>query len=86
MNWDSIEGSWKQLQSRVRQQWGKLTDDEIDKIAGKREQLAGHIQKAYGVSKDEAERQIEQFQSSLPGDREPRPDKRPRDENRAHQG
>jgi uncharacterized protein YjbJ (UPF0337 family) len=78
MNWDRIEGSWKQLHGKVRQQWGKLTDDELDAIMGKREVLAGHIQKAYGIAKDEAERQIEQFEKSLADDSESRPDKRPR--------
>ena len=77
MNWDRIEGSWKQLQGRVRQPWGKLTDDEIDEIEGKRE-LLGHIQKAYGISRDEAERQIEKFQHSLSGDHDTRPKKYPR--------
>lgn len=83
MNWEQIEGSWKQLQGKVRQQWGKLTDDDIDLIEGRREELAGRIQKVYGVSRDEAERQIEKFQNSLPEDRDSRPDKRSRDENRA---
>ena len=85
MNWDRIEGSWKELQGKVRQQWGKFTDDEIDEIMGKREELAGHIQKAYGVSKDEAERQIEKFQKSLAEDRDPTSDKRSRDEERPRQ-
>ncbi len=83
MNWDRIEGSWKELHGKVRQQWGKLTDDELDKIMGKRDELAGHIQKAYGISKDEAERQIEKFQSALADDRDSRPDKRPRDKDPA---
>ena len=62
MNWDTIEGNWKQLKGNVKQQWGKLTDDHIDVIAGKREHLAGKIQEAYGVSKDEAEKQIADFE------------------------
>ena len=62
MNWDTIEGNWKQLKGNVKQQWGKLTDDHIDVIAGKREHLAGKIQEAYGVSKDEAEKQIAEFE------------------------
>ena len=62
MNWDTIEGNWKQLKGNVKQQWGKLTDDHIDVIAGKREHLAGKIQEAYGVGKDEAEKQIADFE------------------------
>jgi len=65
MNWDRIEGNWKQLSGKVRQQWGKLTDDDLDVIDGRREQLAGRIQEVYGVSKDEAEKQIERFSTTL---------------------
>ncbi len=61
MNWDRIEGNWKQLTGKVKEQWGKLTDDQIDMIAGKRDQLAGKLQESYGISKDEAEQQIESF-------------------------
>ena len=65
MNWDRIEGNWKQFTGKVRQQWGKLTDDDLDQIGGRREQLSGRIQEVYGVSKDEADRQIERFSGSL---------------------
>ena len=65
MNWDRIEGNWKQFSGKVRQQWGKLTDDDLDLIDGRREELSGRIQEVYGVSKDEAERQIERFSGSL---------------------
>jgi uncharacterized protein YjbJ (UPF0337 family) len=58
MNWDRIEGSWKQVTGRAKQQWGKLTNDDFDVVAGRREQLAGKIQERYGVAKDEAEKQI----------------------------
>jgi uncharacterized protein YjbJ (UPF0337 family) len=61
MNWDRIEGNWKQLKGKVKEQWGKLTDDDIDMIAGKRDQLAGKLQESYGITKDEAERQIDSF-------------------------
>lgn len=67
MNQDMIEGNWKELKGRVREQWGKLTDDRLDEIAGKREQLAGDIQHAYGVSKDEAEKQIRKFEKAIRG-------------------
>ena len=62
MNWDRIEGNWKQLKGNVKQQWGKLTDDEIDVIAGKREILSGKIQETYGLSKDEADKQLDAWQ------------------------
>ena len=62
MNWDIIQGNWKQFRGKVRSQWGKLTDDQLDMIAGKRTVLAGNIQAAYGVSKDEAEKQIKRFE------------------------
>jgi uncharacterized protein YjbJ (UPF0337 family) len=61
MNWDHIEGNWKQLKGKVQQQWGKLTDDQIEEIKGNRQMLAGKIQEMYGVSKEEAEEQIERF-------------------------
>jgi uncharacterized protein YjbJ (UPF0337 family) len=65
MNWNQIEGNWKQLTGKVRQHWGRLTDDDLDVIAGSRTELAGRIQEAYGISQDEAERQIERFSTSL---------------------
>lgn len=63
MNWDTIEGDWKQFRGSMRQQWGKLTDDDLDVVAGKRDQLAGKIQEKYGIAKDEAERQIDEYQA-----------------------
>ena len=65
MNWDRIEGNWKQMSGKVRQQWGKLTDDDLDMINGRREQLAGRIQEVYGISRDEADKQIERFSGTL---------------------
>ncbi len=61
MNWDTIEGNWKQFKGKAQVQWGKLTDDDLDVIAGRREELAGRLQKAYGYGKDEADREIEEF-------------------------
>ncbi|HEY7764555.1 MAG TPA: CsbD family protein [Aestuariivirgaceae bacterium] len=58
MNWDRIEGNWKQFKGQVQQQWGKLTEDDLDVIAGKRQELIGRIQNAYGLQRDEAERQV----------------------------
>lgn len=65
MNWDRIEGNWKQVKGLAKQKWGKLTDDELDVIAGKRDQLAGRIQETYGVAKEDAEQQIEAWKSDL---------------------
>ncbi len=62
MNWDQIQGHWKQLTGQAKEQWGKLTDDDIDVVAGRRDQLAGKIQERYGVAKDEAERQLSAWQ------------------------
>lgn len=64
MNWDIVEGNWKQFNGKVKAQWGKLTDDQLDVISGKRIELAGKIQEAYGISKDEAEKQIKQFEEA----------------------
>jgi uncharacterized protein YjbJ (UPF0337 family) len=61
MNWDRIEGNWNQFKGRVKEQWGKLTDDDVDVIAGRRDQLVGKIQESYGITKDEAEKQVERF-------------------------
>ena len=63
MNWDQIEGNWKQLQGNIKSQWGKLTDDHLDVIAGKRQHLSGKIQEAYGITKEEAEKQISDWQA-----------------------
>lgn len=62
MNWDRIEGNWKQLKGNVKQQWGKLTDDQLDVIAGNREKLSGKIQETYGISREEAEKQVKAWQ------------------------
>ena len=68
MNWDRIEGNWKQLKGQAKQQWGKLTDDQLDVIAGKRDNLAGKIQESYGISKDETEKQLAQWQARMKDD------------------
>jgi uncharacterized protein YjbJ (UPF0337 family) len=62
MNWDRIEGNWKQIEGKVKAQWGKLTNDHLDVIAGKREQLVGKIQENYGIARDEAERQVKDWE------------------------
>ena len=58
MNWDQAKGQWNQIKGSVRKQWGKLTNDDLDVIAGERERLVGKIQERYGISKEEAESQI----------------------------
>jgi uncharacterized protein YjbJ (UPF0337 family) len=63
MNWDRIEGNWKQVTGKVKVQWGKLTDDDIDVVAGRRDQLAGKIQERYGIAKDEVEKQLSAWES-----------------------
>ena len=62
MNWDQIQGNWKQVTGKVQAQWGKLTDDDLNVVAGRREQLAGVIQERYGVAKDEAEKQLTEWE------------------------
>jgi uncharacterized protein YjbJ (UPF0337 family) len=61
MNADIIKGNWKQIKGKIKEKWGKLTDDDLDVIEGKRDQLIGRIQERYGLSKDEAEKQVDDF-------------------------
>jgi uncharacterized protein YjbJ (UPF0337 family) len=69
MNDDRAQGNWKQFKGKVKEQWGKLTDDDLDVVDGKRDQLAGKIQERHGLAKDEAERQITDFESRNPDHR-----------------
>ncbi|MDQ7990211.1 MAG: CsbD family protein [Candidatus Dactylopiibacterium sp.] len=62
MNWDRIEGNWLQIKGKVREQWGKLTDDDLDVVNGRREQLTGKIQERYGVAKDQAEKEVNEWE------------------------
>jgi uncharacterized protein YjbJ (UPF0337 family) len=61
MNWDQIEGQWRQLSGQVKSTWGKLTDDDLTNIAGKRTVLVGKVQSRYGVLKDDAEKQVDKW-------------------------
>ena len=70
MNWDRIEGNWKQFKGKVKSQWGKLTDDQLDVIAGNRDQLVGKVQESYGIAKDEAERQVSDWERTTGDDLE----------------
>jgi uncharacterized protein YjbJ (UPF0337 family) len=62
MEWNQIEGQWTQFTGSVKEKWGRLTDDELDVIAGRRDKFIGKLQEKYGLSKDEAERQLEEWQ------------------------
>jgi uncharacterized protein YjbJ (UPF0337 family) len=64
MNWDRIQGNWKQMKGELKTQWGKLTDDEFDVIAGQRDKLVGKIQERYGCTRDEAENQVKRWESN----------------------
>jgi uncharacterized protein YjbJ (UPF0337 family) len=61
MNWDRIEGNWKQLKGNAREQWGKLTDSDWEQVAGRKDQLVGRIQERYGISKEDAQRQADEW-------------------------
>ena len=61
MNWDEVKGNWKQLQGSVKAQWGELTDDEVAQAEGNRDKLVGKIHEKYGIAKDEAEKQVDDF-------------------------
>jgi len=65
MNRDILVGQWKQLKGKVKQQWGRLTDDELDQISGRYEELAGLIQERYGYSRDEAANELDMFLSNV---------------------
>jgi len=62
MNRDILQGKWKQLKGSAKQKWGKLTDDDLDRIEGSRDELVGMIQERYGKSRDEAEKEVDDWQ------------------------
>ncbi len=64
MNWDQIEGKWKQLMGAARERWGKLTNDDWEAIAGKKDQLIGRIQERYGITREEAEKQADEWSNA----------------------
>jgi uncharacterized protein YjbJ (UPF0337 family) len=68
MNKDRMEGNWLQFKGKVKEQWGKLTDDDLDVIAGKRDQLLGKIQERHGLSQEEAEQQVVAWKDRNPTD------------------
>lgn len=61
MNWDQVQGNWKELKGKIRSKWAKLTDDDLEHISGKKDILLGRLQQHYGYKKDEAERAIDDF-------------------------
>lgn len=61
MNWDQVKGKWTQMKGAAKTRWGKLTDDDLDVIAGQKEQLIGRIQERYGIHKEEAQKQVEEW-------------------------
>ena len=61
MNWDTIEGNWKQFKGKVHEQWGKLTNDDLDQVEGNMEQLSGKLQEKYGKTKEEADAEIDRW-------------------------
>jgi uncharacterized protein YjbJ (UPF0337 family) len=65
MNWDQVKGDWKQFQGKVKEKWGKLTDDDLTTIEGWRDQLAGKLQERYGYGKGQAERELDEFSRTL---------------------
>jgi len=65
MNWDQIEGKWMQYKGKAKEAWGDMTDDEIDRVAGQRDQMVGLVQEKYGKTKDDAEREVDEWSSRL---------------------
>lgn len=65
MNWDQVEGKWKQVKGQAKEKWGKLTDDDLNIIDGQRQQLVGRIQERYGLAKEAAEEQVDAFVKAL---------------------
>jgi len=61
MNTEQMKGQWMQVKGEIKKQWGKLTDDELDRIAGEKDKLVGKLQEKYGITKEEAERQVRDF-------------------------
>ncbi len=66
MNSDQVEGNWKQFSGKIKEKWGKLTDDDLTLIAGKKDQLLGKIQERYGVKKEEAQKELDDFYKTHP--------------------
>jgi uncharacterized protein YjbJ (UPF0337 family) len=77
MNWDQIQGKWKQFAGRFREKWGKLTDDDLQVIGGKKDQLVGKIQERYGMAREQAQREVDDYVNTLRADASDTPDEAP---------
>lgn len=65
MNWDQVQGNWNQFKGQAKQKWGKLTDDDLARIEGKRDELVGRLQERYGYAREQAEREIDDWGNTL---------------------
>ncbi len=65
MNWEQISGGWNRVKGKAKEKWGKLTDDDLDVLAGKRDQLVGKVQQRYGIEKDRAEREVDEWANGI---------------------
>jgi len=65
MNWDQVEGKWKQYSGKMKEKWGKLTDSDLEVIKGKKDQLVGKIQERYGIAKEEAQKQVDEYTATF---------------------
>jgi len=65
VNWDRVEGNWKQFAGKVREKWGKLTEDDLQVINGHQDQLIGRLQERYGIAKEEAQKQVKYWVGGL---------------------
>jgi uncharacterized protein YjbJ (UPF0337 family) len=65
MNWDQVQGKWKQIKGDAKTRWGKLTDDDLDVVGGQRDQLVGRIQERYGIAKDQAQKEVDDWNRNL---------------------
>ncbi len=83
MNWDQVEGKWTQYKGKVKEKWGRLTDDDLDVVRGKRDQLVGKIQERYGAAKEEAQKQADEFVKGLQAS-EAEQERQDREEDRTH--
>ena len=70
MNWDQVQGKWKQMKGEVKTRWGKLTDDDLDVIGGQKDKLVGSIQERNGIQKEQAEREVDDWNNRLASDNE----------------
>jgi uncharacterized protein YjbJ (UPF0337 family) len=65
MNWDRVEGNWKQVMGQAREKWGELSNSDLERAAGRRDQIVGIVQEKYGIAKDEAQKQVDEWAKAL---------------------